>query len=72
MPPATLGSILDLDQELVMGCNGCQHNVALDVAALAETYGRNFPVPQLASHGRCERCGEKNAYVRVSGYRRPG
>jgi DNA-directed RNA polymerase subunit RPC12/RpoP len=65
MPAATLGSLLDLDHELVIGCNECQHRVVADIAALIETYGRSFPVPQLAQRGRCERCGKKN--VTVSG-----
>jgi hypothetical protein len=68
----TLGNMLDNALELVIGCEECGNSSVVDVATLAERYGRYFPVPEIEQLGRCTRCRSyARAYVRVSGYKPP-
>jgi len=69
--PMTLGNALDNQLELIVGCEDCEHSTSPDVRALVLLHGRDLPVPQLATRGRCSACGSNKAWVRVIGYKPP-
>jgi hypothetical protein len=64
----TLGNALDNELELIVGCDVCGHSA---LAALADRLGRDFAVPDVEALERCTNCGERRAWVRVSGYKPP-
>jgi hypothetical protein len=70
-PPMTLGNALDNKLQLIVGCEECGHSAPVDVAALVDRLRHDFAVPDIENKGRCETCGERRAWVRVSGYRPP-
>jgi hypothetical protein len=70
-PPMTLGNALDNQLELIVGCDACGRSAPVDVAVLADWLGRDFAVPDIEKKGRCGTCGERRAWVRVSGYKPP-
>jgi len=64
--PATLGSCADRGDEVFMGCHECEHTLTLDLAPLIKHLGRDYPIPDLKKLGHCQRCGARNAYVRLA------
>ena len=70
-PPMTLGNALDNELEPIVGGDACGHSAPVGVAALVDRLGRDFAMPDIETLGRCGNCGERRAWVRVSGYKPP-
>jgi hypothetical protein len=71
MTNATLGDMLDNGDQLTVYCEtwGCQHGKTLDLAALAERYGRGHGAMHrdlVKLPWKCEKCGGRNVSFRVS------
>jgi hypothetical protein len=48
MPPATLGSTAAAHARLIVWCRDCRHQVEPDPGDMAERYGAELSVPELA------------------------
>ena len=60
-------TLVDLQQEalaIFCWCHQCGHNAELDSQQLVGRFGGLLPVPELARHIRCSKCGGKQISTR--------
>ena len=62
---ATLANLITNDSDLRIFCDGCNRVADMDVARLAERYGKAMPLPEIGRRARCKGCGGRGGSVQV-------
>jgi hypothetical protein len=65
--PATLGSTLKADLDLIVWCKACRHRVEPDVAEQVARYGADLTLLDWQERLVCSRCGGRDIDFVVSG-----
>ncbi|MDA0368762.1 MAG: hypothetical protein O3C65_12075 [Proteobacteria bacterium] len=61
--PARLSYLVDQKLRLTVWCIRCDHRADIAVAPLVDKLGANYPIPHVARHMKCSRCGNREITV---------
>ena len=69
-PPMPLGNAAAARVRLIVWCLDCCHQVEPDPIEMAERYGAEMSIPELAKAAGLQRCGSRRIDFVVTGERR--